>query len=156
DLPVEISKFSWKSAFSPIIRLSATDLYHRGGATGSIDARVDAIAWGLKDERKLSAPVIEIDHLRNGFDGGRWIFLNADLPADFANDSNAGPILQALAARALLGSEEFLVRPVLPLYLPGEPIQLDVTWHQGRETSTSLTVKIATFPEDQPSQRSET
>ena len=155
DLPVEISGFSWKNAFSPVIRLSATDLYHRGGAAGSIDARIDAIAWGVKDGRKLSAPVIEIDHLRNGFDDGRWIFVNADLPTNFIG-ANAGPMIQALAARALLGSEEFLVRPVLPLYLPGEPIQLDVTWHAGRATSTPLTVKIATFQQDQPSQRSET
>jgi hypothetical protein len=155
DLPVEMSSFSWKNAFSPVIRLSATDLYHRGGAAGSIDARVDAIAWGAKDGRKLSAPVIEIDHLRNGFDGGRWIFVNADLPPDFYSGANAGPMIQALAARALLGSEEFLVRPVLPLYLPGEPIQLDVTWH-AREASAPLTARIATFPEDQPSQRSET
>jgi len=156
DVPVKISQFAWKSAFSPIIPLSATDLYHRGGATGSIDARVDAIAWGLKDGRKLSAPVIEIDHLRNGFDGGRWIFVNADLPTTFFSGATDGPMIQALAARALLGSEEFLARPVLPLYLPGEPIQLDVTWHAGRATSTPLTVKIATFPHDQPSQRSET
>src|SRR5262249_32420373 len=129
DLPVETSKFSWRSAFSPVIRLSATDLYHRGGAAGSIDARLDPIAWGVKDGRKLSAPVIEIDHLRNGFDGGRWIFVNADLPADFFSSGNAGRIIQALAARALQGSEEFLVRPALPLYLPGEPVQLNITWH---------------------------
>jgi len=156
DLPVEISTFSWKNAFSPVIRLSATDLYHRGGAAGSIDARVDAIAWGVKDGRKLSAPVIEIDHFRNGFDGGRWIFVNADLPTNFFSDANAAPMIQALAARALLGSEEFLVRPVLPLYLPGEPLQLDVTWHARRATSTPLTLRIATFPQDQPSQKSAT
>jgi len=35
--------------FSPVIRLSAVDLYtHRGGAAGSIDARLDALAWGIK------------------------------------------------------------------------------------------------------------
>jgi hypothetical protein len=156
DLPVQIAGFAWKNAFSPIIRLSAVDLYHRGGAAGSIDARVDTIAWGVKNGRKLSAPVIEVDHLRNGFDGGRWIFVNADLAADFFTGSNAGQNLQALAKRALLGSEEFSVRPVLPLYLPGEPIQLDVTWHTARNDPGPLIVKIATSPEDRPAQRKET
>jgi hypothetical protein len=155
-LPVQISGFAWKNAFSPIIRLSAVDLYHRGGAAGSIDARVDTIAWGVRNGRKLSAPVIEVDHLHNGFDGGRWVFVNADLAAGFFTGPDAGQNLQALAKRALLGSEEFSVRPVLPLYLPGEPIQLDVTWHTARNDPGSLTVKIATFPEDRPAQRKET
>jgi hypothetical protein len=153
DLPVQIPAFSWKEAFSPMIRLSAVDLYHRGGSTGSIDARVDAIAWGIKDGRKLAAPVIEIDHLRNGFDGGRWIFVNAAVAADFFRTAQT---IQALIARALLGSEEFAVRPVLPLYLPGEPVQVDVTWHSAHTISAPLTVKIAVFPEDKPGQRSET
>jgi hypothetical protein len=155
DLPLPIPRFAWKRAYSPVIRLSAVDLYHRGGATGSIDARVDPIAWGIKNGRKLAAPVIEIDHLRNGFNGGRWIFLNADLSEDFYGSSNGAQLVRALAARSLLGVEEFSVRPVLPLYLPGEPVQLQVTWHSAQSPSAPVTVRIATFPEDQPSQRSQ-
>ncbi len=116
DFPLQIPEFSWKEAFSPVIRLSAVDLYHRGGSTGSIDARVDALAWGMQDGRKLAAPVIQIDHLRNGFDGGRWIFVNAAIAADFFS---AAETIQSLAAQALLGSEEFAVRPVLPLVFTG-------------------------------------
>ncbi len=56
DIPLQLSAFAWKRAFSPVIRLSAVDLYHRGGAAGSIDARLDSLAWGIKDGRKLSAP----------------------------------------------------------------------------------------------------
>src|SRR6266576_2986277 len=156
DLAVLIPKFAWKQAFSPVIRLSAVDLYHRGGATGSIDARVDTIAWGVKGGRKLAAPVIEIDHLRNGFDGGRWIFVNDELPADFYSRAEAGPIVQALVERSMRGSEEFLVRPVLPLYLPGEPIQLNVVWHSAEQQGVATTVKISVFPEAEPSQRSGT
>ena len=157
DLPVQLARFSWTSAYSPVIRLSAVDLYRRGGAAGSIDARVDSFAWGVdKNGRKLSAPAIEIDHLRNGFDGGRWIFINAELPESFyASPGNAG-MIRALAARALQGSEEFIVRPVLPLYLPGEPVQLNITWHAVQASSAGVSVKIATFPEDQPARRSET
>src|SRR6516225_3883394 len=79
DLVSPLSRFAWKRAFSPVIRLSAVDLYARGGSAGSIDARLDALAWGAKDGRKLAAPVIQVDHLKNGFDGGRWIFLNAEV-----------------------------------------------------------------------------
>lgn len=155
DLPLQLPPFAWRKAYSPVIRLSALDLYHRGGAAGSIDARLDPIAWGSKDGRKLAAPVIEIDHLRNGFNGGRWVFLNAELSGDFCSSSDGIQTIRTLAARALLGSEEFSVRPLLPLYLPGEPIQLNVTWRSTRPPSSPVNVKIATFPEDQPSRRSE-
>src|SRR5205085_2390127 len=33
-----------------------------------------------------------------------------------------------IAEQARQGAEEFTVRPVLPLYLPGDPIELEVRW----------------------------
>ena len=156
DALLPLPRFAWKRAFSPVIRLSAVDLYHRGGAAGSIDARVDAIVCGIKDSRKLAAPVIEVDHLRNGFDGGRWVLVNAELTPDFYGGTDAGRILRALTERAARGSEEFSVRPVLPLYLPGEPIQLNVTWHSAEPPAAAASVQIAVFPEAAPSSRSET
>jgi len=150
DIPLKLPAFAWQHGFSPVIRLSAVDVYRRGGAAGSIDARLDPLAWGVKDGRKLAAPAIEIDHLRNGFDGGRWIFLNAELTEDFYSTPASAELIRSLAERALQGSEEFTVRPVQPLYLPGEPIQLEVNWHsfapQGAEP---LTVKVVSYPQDQ-------
>jgi len=156
DLTLQLPPFTWKRAFSPVIRLSAVDLYSRGGSAGAIDARLDAFAWGIKDRRKLAAPVLGIDHLRNGFDGGRWIFLNAELTPDFYGSTEAGDMIHSLLDRAMLGSEEFTVRPVLPLYLPDEPVQLDIVWHSAEGATTPLTVKITVFPESQPSNRSAT
>ena len=153
ELTLKLPAFAWKRAFSPVIRLSAVDLYKRGGAAGSIDARVDAFAWGVKDGRKLAAPVIQVDHWRNGFDGGRWIFVNAELTSDFYTHPDSSAMIRDLAAIALRGSEEFTVRPVLPLYLPGEPVELDVIWYPAEAASTPLTVRIATFPEQQPDAR---
>jgi len=152
EIPLQVPAFAYKRAYSPVIRLSAVDLYHRGGAAGSIDARLDTLAWGLKNGRKLSAPLIQIDHYRNGFDGGRWIFLNAELM-----DSNIfenASFLHSLVDRALQGAEEFTVRPALPLYLPGEPVQLQILWHSAETPKAPLTVKITSFPEAQPSNRS--
>ena len=150
EIPLQLPAFHWTRAFSPVIRLSAVDLYHRGGAAGSIDARLDTLAWGVKSGRKLSAPVIQVDHYRNGFDGGRWIFVNADLSKDFFDNAD----VQSLADRALQGAEEFTVRPALPLYLQGEPVELQVQWHAAVQPKSQLSLKITTFPEAQPSNRS--
>jgi hypothetical protein len=150
ELTLQLPSFPWKRAFSPVIRLSAVDLYPRGGSAGSIDAHLDALAWGEKNGRKLSAPAIQIDHYRNGFDSGRWIFVDADLGHEFFDNAQ---MLKALAERALQGSEEFTVRPTMPLYLPGEPVELQVVWHAA-EPAKSASLRITSFPETEPSNRS--
>jgi hypothetical protein len=150
ELPLQLPAFDWKRAFSPVIRLSAVDLYHRGGAAGAIDARLDSLAWGIQNGRKLSAPAIQVDHYRNGFDGGRWIFVNAELSNEFFDNA---ALVRPLAERALRGAEEFTVRPALPLYLPGEPIELQLQWHAVEAPKAPVSVKIATYPEAQPLNR---
>ena len=149
EITLKVPAFPWKRAFSPVIRLSAVDLYPRGGAAGSLDARLDALAWGAKDGRKLSAPAIEVDHDRNGFDGGRWILVNAELGREFFDNRE---LIQSLVNRALDGQEQFTVRPVLPLYFPGEPIELQVHWHAAQPVS-GLSVKVTSFPESEPANR---
>jgi hypothetical protein len=151
DLTLQVPPFAWKRAFSPVIRLSAVDLYHRGGAAGSIDARLDSLAWGVKAGRKMSAPIVQIDHYRNGFDGGRWIFVNAEISGDVFDKP---AFVQSLAERALQGAEEFTVRPALPLYLSGEPVGLDVVWHRAGGSTAPLSLTITSYPDGQPSQGS--
>src|SRR5215470_3943401 len=113
DVPLDLPQFTWKQGFSPIIHLSAVDLYNRGGSAGSIDATLDPLAWGLSsDGRKMAAPVVEIDHLRNGFDGGRWIFVNAELTSEFYRNGASAQSISKLVESALHGAEEFTVRPV--------------------------------------------
>jgi hypothetical protein len=148
EVTLQLHPFTWKRGYSPVIRLSAVDVYHRDGATGSIDARFDALAWGVKDGRKLSAPAIQIDHYRNGFDGGRWIFVDAELGGAFFDDATR---VRSLAERALEGAEEFTVRSVLPLYLPGEPVQLEVVWHAANPPQDAISVKVTSFLEGQTS-----
>jgi hypothetical protein len=143
DIPLGLPQFAWKQAFSPIIHLSAVDLYNRGGSAGSIDANLDALAWGSKDGRRMSAPVIQIDHLRNGFDGGRWIFVDAELATDFYSGDSA-KFISILANQAINGAEEFTVRPTMPLYLPGEPIALEVKWHSANTHRADVLIAIGT------------
>ena len=72
----------------------------------------------------------------------------------FLTVRNASSLIRSLAERALQGSEEFTVSPVLPLYLPGEPIELDINWYSARQPSTPLSARITTYPQDQPAARS--
>jgi hypothetical protein len=144
--------FTWKRAFSPVIRLSAVDLYNRGGSAGSIDARVDTLAWGVKDGRRMAAPLLKIDHFRNIFDGGRWIFLAAEVAGNFYSGARNGELIGTLARRALLGSEEFTARPVVPLYLPGEPVEVEVVWHAAKAAGAAPPwVRLSMYAEGQES-----
>ena len=151
EIPLRIAAFQWKRGYSPVIRLSAVDLYHRGGSAGSIDARLDTLAWGTENGRKLSAPAIQVDHYRNGFDGGRWIFVNCELSSDFFDNAT---LVRSLLERASMGAEEFTVRPVLPLYLSGEPPELQVVQHSPSLDKSRLSLKVTTFPEGEPTKKS--
>ena len=178
EIPLALPPFAWKRGFSPILHLSAVDLYNRGGSAGSIDSNLDALAWGTKEGRRMSAPVIQIDHLRNGFDGGRWIFVDADLAHEFYNSAGAVDMVSKLADQASNSSEEFTVRPVLPVYLPSESVELRVQWnalrfsksdHSGPCATSTLSppnvgdcipagvshvqVSITTFPDGHPDKR---
>jgi len=53
----------------------------------------------------------------------------------------------------LQGAEDFSVRPTLPLYLPGEPIQLEIQWQSAAQSTTPLTLEITTYPESDPANR---
>src|SRR5215472_2614167 len=151
EIPFPIAAWQWKRGYSPVIRLSAVDLYRRGGSAGSIDAHLDALAWGTQAGRKLSAPAIHVDHYRNGFDGGRWIFVNAALVSGFFDHTE---LVRSLVKRAAMGAQEFTVRPILPLYLPGEPVELQVVQHSASADRSRLSVRITTFPEAEPSKKS--
>ena len=153
DLALALPRFFWQRAFSPILRLSAVNLYNRGGSAGSIDARLDALAWGVKDGRKMAAPAMEIDHLRNGFDGGRWIFLASELDGKFAASNEAVALVRELAERARQGAQEFTARPTLPLYLPGEPVEVQVLWHAAEKPAGPLAIRVTEFPENEPAHR---
>jgi len=153
DIPTEIPPFHWEHAFSPVIRLSKNDLYPRGGSTGFLDARLNALAWGESDGRRMSAPVQQIDHISSGFDGGRWIFMLAELGPDFYSSANASRIVRALALRAMQGALDFYVRPSLPLYLPGEPVQLETELQPARKPAEPQTVQVVCYPEDHPSEK---
>src|SRR5262249_38229789 len=63
-------------------------------------------------------------------------------------------LVRTLAERASRGSQEFSVRPVLPLYLQDEPVQFEIVWRAAEKSAAPQTVKITAFPELEPSNRS--
>jgi hypothetical protein len=154
DVVTQLPAFAWQRGFSPIIHLSDSRIDERGGSAGRVDTRIDALAWGMRDGRRLSAPVLQIDHLRGKFAGGRWIFVSADLAAGFADSAGAKEIVASLVSAASRGAEEFLVRPVLPLYLPEEPVELQVSWMGTHGNPENLSVRVTVTPEDAPGQSS--
>jgi hypothetical protein len=150
ELVEHLPPFSWQRAFSPVVHLTSSDVYDRDGSAGRLDARLDAFAWGIKNGRRMSAPAVQIDHVRDKFAGGRWVFLNADLSPDFYSDARAKEIIPTLVSAAQRGAEEFNVHPILPLYLPGEPIELEISWKSAQPAQSALSVRISIASDDQP------
>ncbi|HTV59481.1 MAG TPA: hypothetical protein VMJ93_11480 [Verrucomicrobiae bacterium] len=150
DVVTKLSPFDWNAAFSPILHLTDSDVYNRQGSSGRIDSRLDTLAWGTRDGRRMAAPAIQIDHVRDDFAGGRWIFLCSKLADSFYTGEEAKKTVPVLAATALRGSEEFIVAPVLPLYLPGEPVEVEVRWIGRTKSDLPLKAKITVTSENSP------
>ena len=121
DLQPELPEFSWKQAYSPVLRLSVTSrLPTDMGSTGSEDASLTTLAWGAQDSHRLAAPAFLIDHVRQRFVGGRWIFLACEPEGRGFADPKLLANLQTLALRR---NDRFAFRPRVPLFLPGEQLE---------------------------------
>jgi len=145
-----LAEFAWSRAYSLMIRLSDEELYPRGGSAGSIDARLDALVWGTRGSRRMSAPLVQIDHLKNHFAGGRWILAPCEMPARFLSSRAGKSVLSTLAAQALEGAEDFQVRPAWPLFLPGEPLSFQLRWMRFVGKPAAATLELALAPEKGP------
>ncbi|MDE3135235.1 MAG: hypothetical protein KGL59_01560 [Acidobacteriota bacterium] len=125
---LHLPSFGWSRSFSLVARLSGEDLYPRGGSAGGIDAQFSTLVWGAAGDRRLSAPLVEIDHFKNDFIGGRWIILACDPDPGFLDSTAGQELTRTLAARAAEGAELFLVQPEWALFLEGEPWVIRMRW----------------------------
>ena len=136
--------FQWQQAFSPIVKLSTQSISAREGSAGAIDARLDTLVWGTRGQQHISAPLVQIDHLRNAFTGGRWVFLSCMPKTGFYSTASARQLMKMMVDRALRGAEEFTITPELPLYLASEPWKLHFTGlrfiSQSKSSRIELTV----------------
>lgn len=127
--------FTWEKAWSLTVRLSEKALDEREGSAGSLDAVLHPLAWGTRDGHKLSAPIVEIDHVQNGFVGGRWELLTCDLGPDFWSAPSTKSLVHTLADRALLGASELRLQPQYAVFAPGELWRFEMHWaHPGSVT----------------------
>ena len=121
DVFPALPAFTWRRAFSPVIRLSVVDGDTTGGHTGYQDMDLTTLTWGERDRHKLAAPVLELDHNTHRFVGGRWILVACEPDANFFSNTK---LLTTLAGLALRDGDRFTLRPRVPLFVPGEAIAL--------------------------------
>lgn len=124
DVFPHLPSLQWKRAFSPVVRLSVINYDSSGGATGGEDMDLTTLAWGERNGHKLAAPVLELDHNAYRFIGGRWIFVACEPDADFFNNT---ALLSSLADLALRKNDRFAFHPRVPLFLPGEALEFELT-----------------------------
>jgi hypothetical protein len=146
DVLPALPAFSWKQAFSPVLRLSVVPKYNRDGSTGDEDFDLTTLAWGTRDGHKLAAPVFEIDHNQYRFVGGRWMFAACDLAASFFSNTQLLAMLADLATRK---ADRFTFRPRVPLFLPGESLAFNFEpYAPGNGWTSADQLKIHVTSED--------
>ncbi|WP_127579734.1 alpha-amylase family protein [Paenibacillus koleovorans] len=107
--------------FSLILHVTrVSDHPEQCGSGGPMDAHIYPLLRGISAEgREIAAPVVLLEHTKGPFAGGRWIFINQELPARFWNGGGA-ELLQTLGTFAGRGVTEMWLKPNYASYYPGE------------------------------------
>jgi hypothetical protein len=140
-----LTALRWQRAYSMTIRLSQKETAKRVGASGTFDAALNPLVWGVSHDHVQSAPVVELDHLENDYAGGRWVMLNCSLDPAFLAGRDAAPLLEKLVARAALGAEQVRAVPSYPLYLPGEDWRIQFEWKNLQQQRKLSRIEAAVF-----------
>ena len=150
DVYPQLPPFAWKQAFSPVIRLSVTPMSPKEmGTTGNEDAYLSTLAWGRQGTHRLSTPALLIDHVRERFVGGRWIFLPCEPQGKSFDDSQLLAKLQMLSLRR---DDRFTFRPRVPLFLPGESLDFHFQPSEALASRPGDVLKINVKGDTGPSQ----
>jgi len=128
DAPLTLHNLIWDQSYSMVVRLSQAETSSRAGASGTPDAVLRPLLWGIAQGRRISAPVVEIDHTAQDYAGSRWIMMNCYIATKFITHSDAATLFASLARRAANGAEQLRVTPNYALYLPNEAWQLRLEW----------------------------
>jgi hypothetical protein len=140
-----LTAMRWQRAYSMSIRLSQKETAKRVGASGTFDAVLNPLVWGVSHGQVQSAPAVEVDHLENDYAGGRWVMLNCALDPTFLAGRDAAPLLEKLAARAALGAELVRAVPSYPLYLAGEEWRIELEWKNLQQQRKLSRIEAAVF-----------
>jgi hypothetical protein len=137
-----LAQFRWHRAYSVVVRLGQQETSPRVGASGTFDAELKTLLWGVDRQQRVAAPIIELDHFQNEYAGGRWIMLNCQIEDAFVHSAQAGAIFSALEQQAGQGAELLRVTPSYALYLPEEPWQLQLKWNRFQQKSVPSTLSV--------------
>ena len=137
------SEIKWQRAYSMVIRLSQEETSARVGASGSIDSQLKTLLWGTSEGKRVAAPIVQIDHFKNQYSGGRWVMLNCQIDAASFASRNASALIKGLAKQASVGAELLRVTPTYPLFLPKEAWQFELQWNRFQHPAEPSTISIA-------------
>jgi hypothetical protein len=145
----DFSELRWQRAYSMVIRLSQEETSTRVGASGSVDSQLKTLLSGTSNGERVAAPIVEIDHYRNQFAGGRWVMLNCQIDETFLASSRAPATIEALARQAEAGALLLRVTPTYALFLPGEAWQFEFEWNRFQSPAIPSRMSIAVSYEGQ-------
>jgi hypothetical protein len=137
-----LAQLRWQRAYSVVVRLGQQETSPRVGASGTFDAELKPLLWGVKSQQRVAAPVIELDHFQNDYAGGRWIMVNCQIEDAFVHSEQAGTFLAALARQAGQGAQLLRVTPSYALYLPQESWQLQLQWNRFQQKPEPSTLHV--------------
>ncbi|MBP6964331.1 MAG: hypothetical protein KBC96_07995 [Armatimonadetes bacterium] len=91
------------------------------------------------DGRRISAPILALDHIRDEFMGGRWVFMNYHSECPPRKEA-----FRRLAAYATLGACDIQIKPSFACYQPDERASLVLRANRFRDCGENvfLTVTI--------------
>jgi hypothetical protein len=136
DEPVDrLGELRWRRAYSIVVRLSQEETSNRIGTSGTFDAELKTLLWGVSRGNRAAAPAVELDHFQNDYTGSRWIMLNCQMDSTFLENPQADLVIAALAHQANRGAELLRVTPSYPLYLPEESWQLELQWNRFQQAA---------------------
>lgn len=143
----DFSALQWQRAYSMVIRLSQQETSTRTGASGSFDAQLKTLLWGVSGGHRAAAPIVEIDHYRNQFAGGRWVMLNCQIDSKFLESTSTASFIEGLARQAAGGAELLRVTPAYALFLPDEAWKFEVEWNRMQKPARPSRISLSVTQE---------
>jgi hypothetical protein len=100
------------------------------------------LLWGTSEGKRAAAPIVQVDHFKNQYSGGRWVMLNCQIDAASFASRNASALIEGLAKQASVGAELLQVTPTYPLFLPSEAWQFELQWNRFQNPTEHSTISI--------------